>query len=124
MSMKGRNKAGLLMAMASMFAEPYNHNNRRTPTDEEIRKFEEERKRRERENEEKRNLKKGLKPFEINGEIHWAINEKNAIKKYNKKKSSMNPKEIRIKCTRFVGVLNEPHAKCEQCGKEEWCHKR
>lgn len=26
----------------------------------------------------------GLKPFNINGKVIWALNEKNAIKKYNK----------------------------------------
>lgn len=31
--------------------------------------------------EDEKNRKKGLKPFNINGEIIWAINEKNAIKK-------------------------------------------
>lgn len=26
-------------------------------------------------------------------------------------------------CICYVGTLNEPHAKCEVCGKEEWQHK-
>lgn len=25
-------------------------------------------------------------------------------------------------CLRFIGVLNEAHAKCKNCGKEEWEH--
>ena len=27
-----------------------------------------------------------------------------------------------IKCLCYTGILNEPHAKCEKCGKEEWEH--
>ena len=28
-----------------------------------------------------------------------------------------------VRCSYFVGVLNEPHAKCKKCGKAEWEHK-
>jgi hypothetical protein len=28
-----------------------------------------------------------------------------------------------VMCFSFVGTLNEAHAKCERCGKEEWQHK-
>ena len=27
------------------------------------------------------------------------------------------------RCIFFEGTLNEPHAKCKRCGKEEWQHK-
>lgn len=28
-----------------------------------------------------------------------------------------------VRCSLFIGTLNEAHAKCERCGKEEWQHK-
>ena len=28
-----------------------------------------------------------------------------------------------VMCLSFVGILNEAHAKCERCGREEWQHK-
>jgi hypothetical protein len=31
-----------------------------------------------------RKIKSGLKPFDFNGQIVWALNEKNAVRKYNK----------------------------------------
>jgi hypothetical protein len=32
-------------------------------------------------------------------------------------------KNEKILCTKYVGILNEPHYKCEICGREEWEHK-
>lgn len=26
-------------------------------------------------------------------------------------------------CPFYIGALNDPHAKCKVCGKEEWEHK-
>lgn len=34
-----------------------------------------------------------------------------------------DPPIFEQKCCFFVGVLNEPHAKCRECGREEWQHK-
>ncbi len=28
-----------------------------------------------------------------------------------------------IRCSLYEGYLNEPHAKCNRCGKEEWQHR-
>jgi len=35
-----------------------------------------------------RKIKNGLKPFDFNGQIVWALNEKNAVRKYNKRLST------------------------------------
>jgi hypothetical protein len=32
--------------------------------------------------------------------------------------------EFKLPCLVFIGELNEPHAKCENCGEEEWQHKK
>lgn len=31
--------------------------------------------------------------------------------------------EFKLPCLEFIGILNEAHAKCKVCGKEEWQHK-
>jgi hypothetical protein len=32
-------------------------------------------------------------------------------------------KQGAVRCSLYTGTLNEAHAKCERCGKEEWQHK-
>lgn len=31
--------------------------------------------------------------------------------------------EFKLPCLTFIGFINDPHSKCEECGKEEWEHK-
>lgn len=38
-----------------------------------------------------------------------------------KKNATLDQQDV--VCCFFVGVLNEPHTKCRQCGREEWQHK-
>lgn len=71
-------KSGLMLAMASMMMSldnPYSHIEKRTKITSHSSMTEDE-----------KMIKKGLKKFYVGNGIHiWALNEKTAIKKYNKK---------------------------------------
>ena len=41
----------------------------------------------------------------------------------NRMKFKGNDNIDAVRCGLFIGTLNEAHAKCERCGKEEWQHK-
>jgi hypothetical protein len=69
--------AGMMLALASMMSGPIT----RTPYGEEIQPIPESI---DVETRNKQNAERGLKEFELNGVTVWALNHKNAIKKYNK----------------------------------------